>query len=562
MFLKQLIIKETSPIENNIRIIKFKNNLNLIVDESDFLEGEKANGIGKTTTLKVIDLCLGAKSKRSLYYDSDTAITNIILKDYITNNKVSAELTICDKLDNPSIQHTLKVDLYPNGKRYIDGTRYIEKEYSKKLNSIFFDNEINSPTFRQLIKMFVRVDVSGDNNKFLKFLTQGSIIEYENIYNYLFDLQTQDISISIFEIKELLKEISTNLEIHKKINSFTSIDSIRQRLNVLEMESKTLYNKIDMLVDSKKYKENEEEVQRIKLEYAEILDSIDKYEFKINRIRRILDDAKIEQSISIDDNSLKDLYEDTKNQFGDLNKTFQELLSFNSELLQNKISYFEGQENKFIKRIVGLKIKQEDMFKKYSEIIMLIESSKLKEYEQLQKRIDVLNEEKGKNLQILETYGELETRKIRLESDLEKLEECTSGESDNLKKFNAYFSEYSKATNDEECLLYKTDSGFPVAIDNISRNFSTGTRKSVVVAFDLAYQSFKQEIRKNTPNFIIHDVIESIDLTAMNAIVEIVNKIDGQYIVAVLNDKLTGVEQIVDSDKVLVLSESERLFKI
>ena len=36
MYLKELLIKETSPVDSDIRTVTFKNNLNLIVDQSDF----------------------------------------------------------------------------------------------------------------------------------------------------------------------------------------------------------------------------------------------------------------------------------------------------------------------------------------------------------------------------------------------------------------------------------------------------------------------------------------------------------------------------------------------
>lgn len=562
MYLKELLINETIPQEKNIRKIEFKSNLNLIVDESNVSEGEKANGIGKTTVLKVIDLCLGAKEKRSLYYDSENSITNTMLETYIVDKKVTATLVVSDNLANPKVEYTLKVELFPQGKCFINDERYTQRTYQMELNKIFFGNTLNSPTFRQLIKMFVRVNVNGDNNRFLKFLERATTIEYENIYNYIFELQNQKLSDSIMQIKELLKEVTEDIVSHKKINSFLSIDSVRQRINVLESESAQINNRIDVLIDSNKYKENEDQVQKIKFEYANIVDSIDKYEFKIDRIINILEDARKEQGLSVDQEALKQLYDDATIHFGELEKTFDELLKFNSELIQNKISYFETQLSKFRIKVDELKNLQKKMFTDFSGIIMLIEDNKLEEYEELQKRSEQLSEDRGKNIQILDTYNILNDKKIKLQSDLKELEESQTASSDNLTKFNQYFSEYSKATNDEECFLFRTEEGFPLGIDNISRNFSTGTRKSVIAAFDLAYQSFINDINKQAPNYVIHDVIESIDLVAMNAIVEIVNRIDSQYIVAVLSDKLVGIEGINDSDIVLTLSESERFFKV
>lgn len=58
MFIKKITI--SSPLQV-IREIPFHKGLNLIVDESD---GQvTGNGVGKTTVLKLIDFCLGAKDK-------------------------------------------------------------------------------------------------------------------------------------------------------------------------------------------------------------------------------------------------------------------------------------------------------------------------------------------------------------------------------------------------------------------------------------------------------------------------------------------------------------------
>ena len=58
MFIKKIVI--SSPLEV-IREIPFHKGINLIVDESD---GQiTGNSVGKTTVLKLVDFCLGAKPK-------------------------------------------------------------------------------------------------------------------------------------------------------------------------------------------------------------------------------------------------------------------------------------------------------------------------------------------------------------------------------------------------------------------------------------------------------------------------------------------------------------------
>lgn len=63
------------------------------------------------------------------------------------------------------------------------------------------------------------------------------------------------------------------------------------------------------------------------------------------------------------------------------------------------------------------------------------------------------------------------------------------------------------------------------------------------------------------PNFIIHDVIETIDKVALNTIINIVNSGDCQYIVAVLNEKIENNNFVNESNIIVRLSENNRLFK-
>lgn len=75
---------------------------------------ESGNSVGKSTAIKIIDLCLGAKSTRELYYDSDTRSENIEVKDSLSNYKVQAELVLVGKNQKEFI---IKRDLFPRGKK-------------------------------------------------------------------------------------------------------------------------------------------------------------------------------------------------------------------------------------------------------------------------------------------------------------------------------------------------------------------------------------------------------------------------------------------------------------
>ncbi|MGW7900157.1 hypothetical protein ACWEZE_10400 [Staphylococcus shinii] len=559
MFIKRLTIIEKYPVKKKIREINFVKGMNFIVDGGK--DQEKGNSVGKTTILKLIDICLGSRDKKYLYYDDETKHTNERLKNYIIDNKIYAELTVEGNFnENESKKTKLKVELYPRGKRYINGVEKNINDYWNCLNNIFFLNEANKPSFRQLINMFVRINQRNDNNKFLKFLTRTDDETYKNIYAFLFNLKNQEISNEILKLRQEIKQKQKEIKNFMSINKFHSIDSISQKIKLLSTTILDLNKQVNILIDSKKFKENEEKISEVKVAYANYNNQIDRLLFKRKRVEDILKEAKKEVNNEIDKSVLKHLYDETKGLIGKLDKEFEDLMKFNNELIHNKLNYFNAQKDKIDDEISILKSKQHRLFEKHKNIIMLIEENKIDEYSELQKKIAEYNEEIGSNKNIKETYNQLENSLDKSKKKLEDKEEFDNNE-ETLTIFNKYFAEYSEKTNGDSLVLYSTTKGFPLAIDNVKSGFSTGTRKSIIAAFDLAYQSFCREIRKTVPNFIIHDVIETLDKVSLNAIIKIVDSLECQYIVAVLKEKIEGSDLIKDSNIIVTLSENNKPFK-
>lgn len=560
MFIKRLTIKETKPALEIIREIPFVKGMNFIVDAGK--DQEKGNSVGKTTVLKLIDICLGAKDRKYIYYDEETKQTNEKLKNYIISNKINVELMVVESFDDENTsEYILSVDLYPRGKRYINGIEMNQNEYWQQLNVIFFSNLANYPTFRQLINMFVRIDQRADNHKFLKFLHRTNDATYENIYSYLFELQDQEISNNILDLRKEIAEKNKEIKNFMSINNFKSIDSVNQKMTLLESTIDELNNQLSILVNSRKFKENEEKISEIKIEYANYNDQIDELLFKRMRIADILTNAKHEINNGIDKDVLKNLYNETLEVMGNLHKDFDDLVKFNEELVHNKIKYFSSQIKKVNKKIHDLEKDKNRLFEKHKNVIMLIEENKIDEYTSLQSKLAEYNEELGSNKNIRSTYNQLEDHIAELVGDLEKIENEADVKEDSLSIFNKYFSQYSEKINGEPFMLYKTEKGFPFGIDYVKRGLSTGTRKSIIAAFDLAYQQLARELDKKVPFFIVHDVIETIDQVALNAIINIVNSGECQYIVAVLKEKIQDNDLIQESNIVVTLSENDRPFR-
>lgn len=106
MFLKSLTI--THGDGAIIRDIRFHGGLNLIVDETPVISGkETGNNVGKTTVLKLIDFCLGAKAK-GIYSDHENKRNEYkLVKDFLVDNKVYISLTLKDDLSQEESREVL-----------------------------------------------------------------------------------------------------------------------------------------------------------------------------------------------------------------------------------------------------------------------------------------------------------------------------------------------------------------------------------------------------------------------------------------------------------------------
>lgn len=557
-----MVISESSPVYKEIRTITFKKGMNFIVDGSDE-EGEKGNSLGKTTVLRVIDICLGSRDKRYLYYDDELKNTNTVLEKYITANRVYAELILSDDLENPQVSHSLKVELFPRGKRFINNEPKNETEYYKRLNEILFNNYAEKPTFRQLIGMFVRIGQKEDNNRFLKFINYNISAEiYENIYSFLFRLDDSVRSEQILLLKNEIKSISNDIDKFKTFHSIKNENILKQKLLSINSDIEIVTNKTNQLMSAEIYKENEQKIQQIRIDYTNMIDELDDKEFKLSKIKSNLNKAKQEKEMQIDTSVLKNLYEETEQNLGKLNKTFLELVQFNESIVKNKIDFYEEQISKYGLKIHEIEEKISNYFDRNQGVIMLIENNQLEEYQDLESKREKLIEERGRLLEVSEKYDALVADLEEKEKKLEDIPENSTDIDTIITDFNEYFRDYSEKIIQEKFILYPTGQTFPIGVSNDETGLSTGTKKSAIAAFDLAYQMFSKDKGIVRPDFIVHDVLETMDKVSLDNIIKITNNIGCQYITAILSDKLSISSEYKQEDIRLTLTSDSKFFKV
>ena len=111
--------------------------------------------------------------------------------------------------------------------------------------------------------------------------------------------------------------------------------------------------------------------------------------------------------------------------------------------------------------------------------------------------------------------------------------------------------------------MYYNESGFPLSISNVDGSFSTGTRKTAIIAFDLAYLKYSRDLKIKCPKFVIHDVLENIHQNDFYQTIDLIKNQKFQYIAAILKQSIDMHDNIdKDKDIILTLSEDEKLFLI
>lgn len=555
MYLRRMRLAEGIGENKEIRNVNFKVGLNIIVDDTTDSATGQGNNVGKTTFLKLIDICLGAKDKKYIWTDNDTGSETTTLKNYIKDKKVYAELEI----ENDNITYSLKVELFDRGRRYINNEPYPYDDYVEKLNGIIFGIQ-KPPTFRQLIGKFIRVKQKEDANTFLKYLHQNTTnAEYKNIYDFLFELSSHEDSerkLKLYnEIEQIKKDINQIIKLHK----FSNIDDLSERIRIVQNTVRELEQKVKSMIYVEEYEKNLTSITKIKNEINAISDSIESLMFKIRKIETILSKEE-EKNDEFEESVLLEFYKDVERSLGNISKEFNELIEFNNSIKQNKINYYRKRLailNSDLKKMLRVRA---SIIRDNKNVISIIDESNFKEFDNVHKELIEQSEQLGILSNVQEIYNDLNDQ---LEEKSEEYGEMNENvESlDNLSKFNEYLTKYSNDIFGQRLYLTRENT-FPLKLSNVDEGLGTGYRKTITLLLDIAYVSFLQELELDYPKFFVHDVLETVDEHNLSKIVEFINENESQFVFAILNEKIQGYSFIHKDDKVVSLSKDNKLFKI
>lgn len=563
MFLKSLTIHNDDVL---IREITFHKGINLIVDETKSEDKtQSGNSVGKTTVLRLIDFCLDGNGG-NIYIDPEFKTTNQKIASFLKDNNILVKLILVANLDD-SNSKTIEIERnflnYSNKVQKVNGESLSNDEFSTVLKELIFESSEKNPTLKQLKSKNIR-DEKNKLTQTIRVLPQNVTTDaiYESLHLFWFGI---DIDTSK---DKLVRDKNIEEKLQIRLRKDSNLSQINQSLIIIDKQIQALQKKKELFNLNEKYEEDLQHLNDVKSNINKTSTNISRLELRRELILESKTDfEKDVTNINID--QIKRMYEKAKSFIPNIQKTFEETVTFHNEMINQKVAYIieelpalENEINQNKRQLNSLILQEKSM----SESL-----NKSGAIEDLQIIINDLNS-------YYERKGNFEEQKRLWENSNENLKKITDkldkininilskDESiqQRIVEFNTYFSDISSRLDGVHSLLSADNENgiYKFRIDNIKGNPGTGSKKSQMASFDLAYIKFADALNIPCLHFILQDQIENVHSNQItNLLTEIVDEVNCQYVLPVLRDKLPSNIDIKPFE-VLSLKQSEKLFRV
>lgn len=570
MFIKKLIISNSTKI---IREIEFCSGLNLIIDDTPIEDTTSTgNNIGKTTILKLVDFCLGAKGN-IIYTDTENKkeIYDVV-KNFLINEEIEVTLILTNNLnDSNATQLEIKRNFLSHKKsvRKINSKTVLDKDFEKELEKNIIPNkEVEKPTFRQIISHNIRYKDESINNTLKTLDKFTSDVEYETLYLYLLGCTFDDGA----RKQALITKVNQEKIFRERLEKKQTKTTYEMALDLINDEIDTLNVKKDSFNLNKTLEEDLEELNTVKYNINKTSSLISKLEIR----KSLIEESKrdLEQSISyIDLQQLRVLYEEVSNNISGIQKTFENLVAYHNNMVVEKAKYISQDLPDLLKKLEDL---QEELSLLLSQEKLLTDKiSKGDSFEELEKIIFELNEKyriKGEYESIISQLNEVDINIDKLNKQINNIDNYLFSKDfevllrEQVKKFNKIFSSISQELYGEMyALTFKKETNKKgqqyYKFNAFNANMSSGKKQGEILCFDLAYLLFADEEQLPCLHFLLNDKKELMHGNQLVKVAEFVQDKNIQLVVSILKDKLPEI--VLDKAHIAVeLSQKDKLFRI
>jgi uncharacterized protein YydD (DUF2326 family) len=573
MFLKHLTIENVDGV---IRDIPFRPGLNLIVDETPTNSGQTTgNNVGKTTVLKLIDMCLGAEPKR-IYTDLENPrVEYADVKRFLVDTKVLVRLTLCESFKHASERDiVLERNFLPRKQliRQINGMACTESEFEAYLtNHLFPGHYGNKPTFPQIISHNIRYKEPGVSHtlKTLNAWTRDD--EYEALYLFLLGLGFDRGN----EKQELLTKLRTETTFKQRLEAKASKSQYEISLNMVLDEIEALEHRKDAFKHSPDLSAKITALSETKYRKSVAAAELARLQLRSELVTEAVAEVRTRRS-DVDVLELRQLYDDVSDRLAEVTHSFEELLVFHNKMIDEKARYIAKDIPQLREKIAAEESNIAALTAlEHTAASEIAESAALEDLELVVNLLNERHRKRGELEQVIDQISESEKVIEAIEHQLTMFEKLLFSKDADAKlrqmvrQFNSHFSAISDELYGEKYALNfdrtTTPTGQQVYKFSCfnTNNFSSGKKQGEINCFDIAYTLFADEATIPCYHFLLYDKKELMHDNQLARIGNLVERKSDhiQFVASILRDKLPAE---LDQEKFIVvrLSQRDKLFRI
>lgn len=573
MFLKSLRIENRDRL---IRHIFFHAGLNLIVDETpDDSQQSTGNNVGKTTVLKLVDVCLGADPRR-VYTDMENAKSEYAeVKQFLVDTQVLVTLTLCESFDALSERDlVIERNFLPRKQmvRRINGRNFTQEGFDEFLTDHLFPGHYGrKPTYSQIISHNIRYKEPSVSNtlKTLHEMTKDD--EYEALYLFLLGCAFTEGD----RKQQLLAKLRTDTAFKRRLESKQTKSAYQVSLGLLMDEIKELDAKRASFKQTSDVDARIQRIADIKYRKGVVASELSRVRLRRDLVREAVREVGIQKS-HVDVAELRKLYNEVSERFGSLTKSFEDLVTFHNRMVDEKVRYIAKDLPRLGKQIALKEDELKSLVCAESENIgAIMETGTLEEIEAIVVGLNERHRVRGEFETIIEQISAVDDSISAVKTDLAELDrslfskDAAQAIEAQLAKFNRHFAAISDELYGEKYALKgdrvtNAKTGQQVyQFTCFSTNFSSGKKQGEITCFDIAYTLFADEEGIPCYHFLLNDKKELVHDNQLQRIGRLVERKSNhvQFVASILRDKLPP-ELNKEEYFVVKLSQGDKLFRI